>query len=311
METSSELKHLRIRATFGLYGRRISITDETVPRVFEHGKGFLDTDVPALGSTTWKANKTIVKVGNVRIGGRTPIVIAGPCSVESLDQLRETAISVKESGAAILRGGAFNPRTSPNSFQGLGEKGLEMLKKVGEEVGMPVVTEILSEVDIPIFERAGIDVAQIGARNGQNYRLIKEVAKSGIPMLLKRGPGSTVDEWLFAAEYALQEGNGSVMLCERGIRTFEKIESRYKFDLDGMKNAISRTHLPVGADPSHSAGRNELVPRFALDALSSGAKFLIIEVHRNPKEALSDAKQQLDLMQFRKLMESIKSHDRV
>jgi 3-deoxy-7-phosphoheptulonate synthase len=217
----------------------------------------------------------------------------------------DTAVAVKDSGATMLRGGTFKPRTSPYSFQGLGEEGLKILKDVGMRLDMPVVSEILSPEQLEMFKHIGVDMVQIGARNAQNYALISEVAKSGIPMLLKRGPGSTIEEWLGAAEYALLAGNGNVILCERGIRTFSN-HMRYELDTPGMIVAKGMTHLPIGADPSHAAGKTEYVSPLALSAAGVGAKFLLIEVHCNPKEALSDAEQQLTPKQFGDLMENLR-----
>jgi len=223
-------------------------------------------------------------------------LIAGPCSVESREQLLTTAGTVAAAGATMLRGGAYKPRTSPHSFQGLGRTGLALLAEARAETGLPVVTELtdLREIDA-VLEIA--DVIQIGARNMQNYPLLTEVGRSGRPALLKRGPAATVDELLLAAEYILCEGNSDVTLCERGIRTFER-STRYTLDLSAVPVLKERTHLPVIVDPSHAAGRRELVKPLSLAAVAAGADGLIVEVHPNPAEALSDGPQALTTAEF-------------
>ena len=297
---------ITVESTFELYGRSISVTPHT-----SRGRSILENDVilntskSVLVSRDWKHENTMVQVGDVRIGGDKLVVIAGPCSVESEQQMWDTAVAVKGAGATMLRGGTFKTRTSPYSFQGLGEEGLKILKDVGMRLDMPVVSEILSPEQMGMFKRIGIDMIQIGARNAQNYALISEVAKSGIPILLKRGPGSTIEEWLGAAEYALLAGDGNVILCERGIRTFSN-HMRYELDTPGMIVARGMTHLPIGADPSHAAGKTEYMQLLTQSALGAGATFLLIEVHCDPKEALSDAEQQLNPAQFADLMRNLK-----
>ncbi|TRM88521.1 3-deoxy-7-phosphoheptulonate synthase [Sulfolobus sp. E3] len=209
-----------------------------------------------LSSNDWKKEPTIVRVKDTEIGGNKIVVAAGPCAVESEEQLSTAAKGIKRAGASLLRGGAYKPRTSPYSFQGLGEEGVKLLRKVGDEVGLPIVTEIMDTRDTEIFKKY-VDMVQIGARNAQNFSLLKEVGKIGKPVLLKRGMGNTVEEWLQASEYILLEGNGNVVLCERGIRTFEK-STRFTIDIGGMIAAKMMTHLPICADPSHPAGRREL-----------------------------------------------------
>ncbi|MGC9105216.1 MAG: 3-deoxy-7-phosphoheptulonate synthase [Thermoprotei archaeon] len=258
-----------------------------------------------LASNEWKSDPTVVDVKGVKIGDRKVVVAAGPCAVEDEEQLMTVAREVKRAGASLLRGGAFKPRTSPYSFQGLGVKGLELLKKASEETGLPVVTEIMDQRDMEYFKKYA-DMLQIGARNAQNFDLLKEAGKSGMPVLLKRGLGNTVEEWLLAAEYILLEGNGSVVLCERGIRTFEK-STRFTIDIGGMVSAKLQTHLPVCADPSHPAGKRELVHSLALAAVAAGADMLIVEVHPRPEKALSDSEQQLTPEQFSLLMQRIKA----
>lgn len=258
-----------------------------------------------LVSNEWKKEPTKVKVKDVEIGDKKIIVAAGPCAVEDEEQVLTVAKAVKRAGASMLRGGAYKPRTSPYSFQGLGEKGLQILKRASEETGLPIVSEIMDTRDIEIFKKY-VDMLQIGARNAQNFNLLKEVGKSGLPVLLKRGMGNTVEEWLLAAEYILLEGNGNVVLCERGIRTFEKA-TRFTFDVGGMIAAKLQTHLPICADPSHPAGKRELVHSIALAAVAAGADMLLIEVHPNPEKALSDSEQQLTPESFELLMNRIRA----
>ena len=258
-----------------------------------------------LVSNEWKKDPTKVKVRDVEIGDNKIIVAAGPCAVEDEEQVLTVAKAVKRAGASILRGGAYKPRTSPYSFQGLGERGLQILKRASEETGLPIVSEIMDTRDIEIFKKY-VDMMQIGARNAQNFSLLKEVGKAGLPVLLKRGMGNTVEEWLLTAEYILLEGNGNVVLCERGIRTFERA-TRFTFDVGGMIAAKLQTHLPICADPSHPAGKRELVHSLALAAVAAGADMLLIEVHPNPEKALSDAEQQLTPESFELLMNRIKA----
>ncbi|ADY01636.1 phospho-2-dehydro-3-deoxyheptonate aldolase [Vulcanisaeta moutnovskia 768-28] len=252
-----------------------------------------------LASNTWR-DRTVVDVNGVRIGGNDVIVAAGPCAVESYEQVRDTAVAVKEAGARLLRGGAFKPRTNPYSFQGLGIEGLRILRRVGDEVGIPVVSEVM---DTRMVKTAAeyVDILQIGARNAQNFDLLREVGRLGKPVLLKRGLGNTVDEWLQAAEYVLLEGDGNVVLCERGIRTFEHA-TRFTLDLGAVVAVKKLTHLPICVDPSHPAGRRDLVIPLALAAIAAGADMLLVEVHPRPWEALSDAEQQLTFDMFRELM---------
>jgi len=258
-----------------------------------------------LVSNEWKKDPTKVKVRDVKIGDNRIVVAAGPCAVEDEEQVLTVAKAVKKAGASILRGGAYKPRTSPYSFQGLGEKGLQILKRASEETGLPIVSEIMDTRDVEIFKKY-VDMMQIGARNAQNFNLLKEVGKAGLPVLLKRGMGNTVEEWLLTAEYILLEGNGNVVLCERGIRTFERA-TRFTFDVGGMIAAKLQTHLPICADPSHPAGKRELVHSLALAAVAAGADMLIIEVHPNPEKALSDSEQQLTPESFELLMNRIKA----
>ncbi|MBE7081304.1 MAG: 3-deoxy-7-phosphoheptulonate synthase [Clostridiales bacterium] len=246
---------------------------------------------------------TIVNIGGHKVGGNIFQVIAGPCSVESEEQIITVAKAVKKSGATMLRGGAFKPRTSPYAFQGLKNQGIELLLKAKKETGLPIVTELLNINDIDLFE--DVDVIQIGARNMQNFELLKEVGKIGKPILLKRGLANTLQELLMSAEYIMAEGNNKVILCERGIRTFETM-TRNTLDLSAIPALKEKTHLPIIVDPSHSTGVSKFVPSMSLASVGAGADGLIIEVHNNPKKAWCDGAQSLDLEQFDKLMIKIK-----
>ncbi|HNZ37500.1 MAG TPA: 3-deoxy-7-phosphoheptulonate synthase [Candidatus Marinimicrobia bacterium] len=249
-------------------------------------------------------NKTTIKVGDVTVG-QDFVVIAGPCAVESEEQLMQTAEAVKAAGANMLRGGAFKPRTSPYDFQGLGLKALKLLEKAKKKYGLPIVTEVLDSRDVTwICEY--VDILQIGARNMQNFALLKEVGKSSKPVLLKRGMYSTLKEWLNCAEYILSEGNPNVILCERGIRTFETY-TRNTLDLSIVPAVREVTHLPVIVDPSHATGRLGLIKPMSLAAIAAGVDGLIIEVHYKPETALSDRDQQLNPEQFKVLMRDVLS----
>jgi 3-deoxy-7-phosphoheptulonate synthase len=248
---------------------------------------------------------TVVSVGKIRIGGAGPVLMAGPCSVESREMLLTCAESIAAAGAHLLRGGAFKPRTSPYDFQGLGARGLKFLAEAREKTGLPVVSEVLSWEEVPIVARYA-DVLQIGARNMQNFALLRAAGRSGKPILLKRGGGATLDEWLLAAEYILADGNENVILCERGIRTFERA-SRHTLDLNGVALARERTHLPVIVDPSHAAGLRSIVPALALAGIAAGAHGILVEVHPDPDHALSDGPQSLDLPTFAALAKSIRA----
>lgn len=248
-------------------------------------------------------NRTIIEIGQLRIGCDF-VVIAGPCAVESEDQLLRTAWAVKEAGATMLRGGAFKPRTSPYAFQGLGLKGLKILDKARRETGLPIVTEVIDTRDVSwVSEYA--DVLQIGARNTQNFSLLREAGKSGKPVLLKRGMHGTLEEWLNGAEYILAEGNNNIILCERGIRSFETY-TRNTLDLSIVPAAKSISHLPVFVDPSHGTGVLELIEPMSLAAMAAGADGLEIEVHIDPPSALSDKDQQLTPAAFARLMRKLR-----
>ncbi len=247
--------------------------------------------------------RTVVKVSQVSVG-KDLVVIAGPCSVESEAQTLETARAVKRAGADMIRGGAFKPRTSPYAFQGLGLEGLKILEKASRETGLPIVTEVLDPRDVSwVAEFA--DVLQIGTRNMQNYSLLREVGRAGRPVLLKRGMYSTLEEWLNCAEYILSEGNPDVILCERGIRTFEKY-TRNTLDLSAVPALRELTHLPIIVDPTHSTGRLSLIGPMSLAAVAAGADGLIIEVHNNPEKALCDADQALTPVMFADIMRRLR-----
>lgn len=245
---------------------------------------------------------TVVDVGGVKIGGGNFAVMAGPCSVENEEQIIETAKAVKAAGATLLRGGAYKPRTSPYDFQGLHEEGIRLLLKAKEVTGLPIVSEIMSPEQIPVFEE--VDCLQVGARNMQNFDLLKAIGKTNKPVLLKRGLSATIKEWLMSAEYVMSEGNPNVILCERGIRTYETY-TRNTFDVSAISALKELTHLPVVGDPSHATGRVSLIKPMAMAAVVSGADALEIEVHTCPSKALSDAAQQLTPDQFVGVMEAI------
>ncbi len=258
-----------------------------------------------LASRETKDGNTVITVGDVQIGGPKCVVVAGPCAVESEKQLMETAMVVKEAGASMLRGGAFKPRTSPYSFQGLGEEGLKILALAREKTGLPIVTEVMSASDIELIESYA-DVLQIGARNVQNFALLKAVGQAKKPVLLKRGMMTTLEELLMSAEYIIASGNDDVILCERGIRTFET-SMRNTLDISAVPVLKEKTHLPVVVDPSHAIGQWQFVTPLAKAAVAVGADGLLIEVHPDPQNALSDGPQSLKPKNFFKLMEEIES----
>jgi len=258
-----------------------------------------------LASREFKSEDSLVNVGKVRVGGKRVVVMAGPCAVENEKQLMEVAGAVKEAGAAVLRGGAYKPRTSPFSFQGLEEVGLELLAKARENFSMPVVTEVVDPHDVELVAKSA-DILQVGARNMQNFALLTEVGKSKRPVLLKRGFSSTVTEWLTAADYLLAEGNNQVILGERGIRTFED-SVRFSLDISSIPVIKRSSHLPLIVDPSHAAGHYSLVPAIAKAAIAAGADGILIEVHPNPKEALVDGLQSLTISDFTRLMTELKA----
>jgi 3-deoxy-7-phosphoheptulonate synthase len=258
-----------------------------------------------LASREFKPDNTAIKVGNVEIGGGRTVIMAGPCAVESEEQLMATAQAVKAAGAHILRGGAFKPRTSPYSFRGLEEEGLQILKAAREETGLPIITEVMTVRDVELVARYA-DILQVGARNVQNFFLLEEVGRAGKPVLLKRGFASTVEDWLLSAEYIISQGNREVILCERGIRTFETA-TRNTMDLSAIPLVKRLSHLPVVSDPSHGTGKWYLVESMAMASIAAGADGLLVEVHPNPDRALSDGAESLTFENFRRLMERAKA----
>ena len=262
------------------------------------------SDKIRLASKQSPDHRTVVEVGPNRVGGEWVVVIAGPCSVESRDQLMETARIAKEAGCHMLRGGAFKPRTLPYSFQGLGEEGLKILAEAREETGLPVVTEVLAPGDVELVESYA-DVLQIGARNMQNYPLLRRVGSSEKPVLLKRGMAATIEEWLGCAEYILNEGNQRVILCERGVRGFSRV-TRNTLDVSAVPVIHQSSHLPVVIDPSHGTGVRSLVAPMALAGVAAGADGVMVEVHPRPEEALSDGAQSLRPPELTELMNQIR-----
>src|SRR4051794_11778299 len=270
---------------------------EHIARLELDGAPGVDRVVPILkpyklaSSQLRRGGRSVLEIAGRRIGGEHFALIAGPCTVETRDQLLATADLVKDAGATMLRGGAYKPRTSPYAFQGLGQEGLRLLREAKDRTGLPIVTELMDTRDLDAVAEVA-DVIQIGARNMQNYSLLSEVGRSGIPALIKRGPSSTLEELLMAAEYVLKEGNENVILCERGIRTFEP-SYRYTLDLTAVPVLKEQTHLPVIVDPSHAAGRRDLVTPLSLAAAAVGADGIIVEVHPEPEEAICDGPQAL------------------
>jgi len=291
------------RTVIGVVGR---VYPELMSMLSVHGG--VDEVVPVskpykLSGRDFIPNDTVITVRGVEIGGGRPVVMAGPCSVENEEMLFETARAVKAAGAHVLRGGAYKPRTSPYQFRGLGEEGLKMLHAASRETGMPVITEVLTVRDVDLVCQYA-DILQIGARNMQNYILLEEAGRSNKPVLLKRGLSGQIQEWLLCAEYIMAQGNRQVMLCERGIRTFEPM-TRNTFDINAIPLAKRLSHLPVIADPSHGTGHWYLVEPVAAASVAAGADGLIIEVHPNPDHALSDGAQSLTFQSFERMMRTI------
>jgi 3-deoxy-7-phosphoheptulonate synthase len=293
------------RTIIGIIGNReviLSLAFENMPGV----DGMVAISHPfKLVSRDFREEDTVIRVGNAVFGGDQVSIIAGPCAVESEKQIIETALWVKEKGGSVLRGGAFKPRTSPYSFCGLEEQGLRYLAKAREETGLPIVTEVMDARHVELVA-AYADILQIGARNMQNFFLLREVAKINKPVLLKRGPSATIEEWLMAAEYIVSGGNSQVILCERGIKTFENY-TRNTLDLSAVPAVKRLSHLPVIIDPSHGTGRWRMVLPMAKGAVAVGANGLMVEVHPNPGEALSDGPQSLNFSNFALLMDEIRS----
>lgn len=257
-----------------------------------------------LASRTFKPENTVITIGDVRIGGDEVVVMAGPCSAENEAQVEASAIAVKRAGAKIFRGGAFKPRSSPYSFQGLGEDGLKMLRSASDRHDLKLITEVMEIAQIDVVSRYA-DILQVGARNMQNYSLLRELGKARKPVLLKRGLSATIEEWLMSAEYILAGGNREVMLCERGIRTFESY-TRNTFDVSAIPVVQQLSHLPVIGDPSHGTGRRDKVAAMARAAVAAGADGLLIEVHHDPDHAISDGAQSLFPQQFDQLMAELR-----
>ena len=256
-------------------------------------------------SRTFHPADTVVDVGGVQIGGKKLAVIAGPCSVETPEQIEGVAQAIKAAGATMLRGGAFKPRTSPYSFQGLQDKGLDMLCQAGKKAHLPVVTEIMSADKIDLFLEDNVDIIQIGARNMQNFELLKAVGKTRKPVLLKRGLSATIEEWLMSAEYIMAGGNRNVILCERGIRTFETY-TRNTLDLSAVLAVKHKSHLPIVVDPSHATGKRWMVEALSKAAIAAGADGVMIEVHNDPDKALCDGAQSITPDMFARLMDSLR-----
>jgi 3-deoxy-7-phosphoheptulonate synthase len=291
------------RTIIGVIGDKRLLTDVPVELMPGVEKLVPIVESYKLASRSFCPESSIIDVNGVKIGGRELVIMAGPCAVESREQVLAAASAIKKAGAQFLRGGAFKPRTSPYSFQGLEEEGLKILKEAKEATGLKLISEVTSERAVEVAEKY-VDMFQIGARNAQNFNLLREVGRSKKPVLYKRGASITVNEWLNAAEYIMSEGNYNVVLCERGIRTFET-STRYTLDISSIPVVKSTSHLPIIVDPSHAAGKYQYVPSLCKSAVAAGADGLIIEVHPNPRCALSDAAQQLTPNDFSALCKDI------
>ena len=292
------------RTILGIIGGNVNILSELGIESYPGVEKVIRVLKPyKLVSREFHPEDSVIDVRGRKIGGNNFAVIAGPCSVESEEQIVKVAKAVKEAGAHFLRGGAFKPRTSPYSFKGLEKEGIRLLKIAREETGLPIVTELMDPRDIELFE--DVDVIQIGARNMQNFRLLTEVGKFNKPVILKRGISATIEEWLLAAEYIAAGGTKEIILCERGIRTYETM-TRNTFDISSIPLIKQLSHLPIISDPSHGTGRWDLVEPMAKASVAAGADGLIIEVHNNPQEALSDGPQSLKPQRFKKLMNDIR-----
>jgi 3-deoxy-7-phosphoheptulonate synthase len=311
------LDHLReaglsAHMSMGVERTVVGVIGHIYPELAEELRAFpgVDETVPIskpykLASRELKPHDTVVKVGNVEVGAGTTVVIAGQCSVDTPEQMMETALAVKEAGGHMLRGGAFKPRSSPHAFRGLVDEGLRILAEAGAAVGLPTVSEVMDPRDVEIVAEH-VDLLQIGTRNAQNYFLLDEVGNADKPVLLKRGMACSVEEWLLCAEYVLARGNPNVILCERGIRTFET-GTRFTLDVAAIPLAKRLSHLPVISDPSHGTGRWYLVEPMSLASVAAGADGLMVEIHPNPDRALSDGAQSLTFANFHKLMDRVRS----
>ena len=288
----------------GVIGDKSKLMDQNLEIYEDVDKIVPVTESYKLANKKFHPEPTIVKVGNVEIGGDTFIIMSGPCAIESRQSLLATSHAIKKAGAHILRGGAYKPRTSPYAFQGLEEEGLKYMKEAREETGLPVVCEVTSQNAIEAAVKY-VDMLQIGARNMQNFYLLKEAGKTGLPVLLKRGLSATIDEWLNAAEYIIAEGNPNVVLCERGIRTFET-STRNTLDISAVPVIKAKSHLPIIVDPSHASGVRAYVKSLSMAAVAAGADGLMIETHPDPSTALSDGPQSLSFDQFDDLAGTLK-----
>jgi 3-deoxy-7-phosphoheptulonate synthase len=291
-------------AIIGVVGDKTKLMDQNLEIAEDVDKIVPVTESYKLANKKFHPEPTIVKVGNVAIGGDELVIMSGPCAIESKEQLLQTAHAIKKAGAQILRGGAYKPRTSPYAFQGLEEYGLKLMKEAREETGLPVICEVTSLEAIEAAVKY-VDMLQIGARNMQNFYLLKEAGKTGLPVLLKRGLSATIDEWLNASEYIIAEGNPNVVLCERGIRTFETA-TRNTLDISAVPVIKHKSHLPIIVDPSHATGVRRYVRPLAMSAIAVGADGLMIETHPNPACALSDGPQSLTFEQFEELCDELR-----
>lgn len=305
-------KGLQIDVSKGTRKTVLGLVGDTSVIDMEHVQGYdyvdkvLRVEEPyKRASRTFHPQNSIIRAGGVEIGGKKLVVMAGPCSVETPEQINGVADAVKAAGAVMLRGGAFKPRTSPYSFQGLREKGLDLLCGAGRHAGLPVVTEIMSLDKLDEFIKAGVDIIQVGARNMQNFELLRGLGKTRIPILLKRGLSATVEEWLMSAEYIMAGGNHNVILCERGIRTFETY-TRNTLDLSAVLAVKRQSHLPVIVDPSHATGKRWMVEDLAKAAVAVGADGIMVEVHNDPDHALCDGAQSITPAMFSHLMDSLR-----
>ena len=293
------------RTAIGITGNKEAIDPGRIMRLPGVIKVIRVTDPYKLVGREFKPDDTVIRLNGFEIGGGSLVAMAGPCAVESKDQLLEAAHAVKKAGATVLRGGAFKPRTSPYSFQGLGEEGLKILARARKETGLMVVTETIDPENVSLVEKYA-DILQVGARNMQNFSLLKRVGKSKRPVLLKRGISATLDEFLMAAEYVMSEGNYNVILCERGVRTFNNY-TRFTMDLSTIPEVKRISHLPIIVDPSHATGKREMVIPMAKASIAAGADGIMVEVHPNPDEALSDGYQSLPPESFTQLMVEMKA----
>ncbi|MEZ4714061.1 MAG: 3-deoxy-7-phosphoheptulonate synthase [Caldilineaceae bacterium] len=304
MGYSVHLSRGEARTIIGVIGADEHLLDQRTFEILDGVERTMRVMQPyRLASRDFSPSATVIDVNGVKIGGNKVVVMAGPCSVESRQQILETAHAVKEAGASILRGGAFKPRSSPYTFQGLGEEGLRYLAEAREQTGLPIITEVMSVEEIPLVAEYA-DILQIGARNNQNYSLLKAVGKQSKPVFLKRGTSGSIQELLMGAEYILSGGNMNVMLCERGIRTYETA-TRNTFDVNAIPVLHEMSHLPVVADPAHGTGKWNLVSPIAKAAVAAGADALMIEVHTDPEHAMSDGAQSLTPKRFTQLMSEL------